>query len=348
MSVWIGLLVTITLTSLGFVKKKSRWLLFSQWIWIWLIQGFNCGGMDYQMNKYIYMSGGNPIEWLTYFVIKVCSEIGLDYMWYRLMWMTVGVLILYMLVKNYSQYPCLVMFPYVFFMWTDNVAQCRFFWAYSLVLLSYHYYLQYRKIAAIVILVLATGVHPSAFVFLILPVIYRFTQKEFIIKNFIIICFGTVLLKNAAILLNLIGLSYAAEKLNTYINNDNYSSILVGIAFLGLYAFLIAISVYVIARNKSKNKFESFIFTINKGSIFMLPMLLINSNFGRFFRSVIFMDFIELSNKTKKGRFFVESSNKTKVTYLLALLAGIVLQSRANYFAINTLFNNNYILMLLS
>ena len=116
MGVWIGLFVTITLALLGLIKKKSKYLLFLQWSWIWLIQGFYRGGMDYHMNEFIYNNGGNPVEWLTYGIIKLFRLMGLDYMWYRLVWMTIGVIILYMIVKSYSQYPCLVMFPYVFFM----------------------------------------------------------------------------------------------------------------------------------------------------------------------------------------------------------------------------------------
>ena len=348
MGVWIGLFVTITLALLGLIKKKSKSLLFLQWSWIWLIQGFNRGGMDYHMNEFIYNNGGNPVEWLTYGIIKSFRQMGLDYMWYRLMWMTIGVIILYKIVKSYSQYPCLVMFPYVFFMLADNVAQCRFFWAYSMVLFSYHWYLQKRRIATIIILIIATGVHPSAFVFLILPFIYRFTKREFIVKNTIIICVGLLLLRYASFLLNGVGLSYAADKLNAYINNDNYSSVMVGAIFLCLYATLIAVSIYRIERHRSKNKFELYSLTLNKGSIFMLPMLLINSNFGRFFRPIIFTDFVGLSNIRKSGWLYSESSNYTKAIYALAFLAGIVLQSRANFFAIDTLFYNNYLLMLLS
>ena len=326
------------------VKKKSHLIFIFQCLWLWIIQAFNCGGMDYKTNELIYHDGGVATEWLADIFIRFFLKMGIDYMWYRAFWATVAILIIENVIWKYSRKPCLVMILYYAFLWADNIAQCRFFWASSFVLLAFHFMLESKKKLYYIVLVLATGFHTSSFIYLLFPLVYKILIKNSTVKNIGIIGMEMLFFSGVVPILNFIGMRYAADKFVYYLYQDNYSSIIVGLCFLGMYAVFFMMIYWIISRSKEKSEIDIFTLRIINTAVFILPFLLFNSNFGRFFRPILIMSYIVVSNRIGKTKPYSLSNLSVAGFCFITILAGIVLQYKTNWFAIDTMFANNYLL----
>lgn len=51
---YAALIITCILIILGFCYRKSKFLFFIQGIWLWILIGFNSGGIDYDVNEDIF------------------------------------------------------------------------------------------------------------------------------------------------------------------------------------------------------------------------------------------------------------------------------------------------------
>ena len=158
-----------------------------------------------------------------------------------------------------------------------------FFWAMCLVMLAYHCYVQKKKTMSLVCLVLAPGIHMSAFVLIFVWILGQWVYKNSLIRNGVIISMELLFLPFLSSILGVVGLTYAAAKMQYYLNNDRYDVGFGGLLFLFVYTIQIIWGIYLIRRLDKEDKINEVILRMNKGIIFVLPLLLFNYNFGIFF-----------------------------------------------------------------
>lgn len=342
----LGILITSLLIFIGILKSKSKVIFVFQCFWLWIIQAFNCGGMDYKANEWIYSEGGIPNEWLTSFVIKFFLANDIDYMWYRTLWATVCVFIFGFIVLKYSKRPCIVAILYWSFLWADNIAQCRFFWAACTILLAFHFWIKGNIKLYYIFCLVATGFHSSVFIYLGFPILSRLIAYNTKLKNIGIIVLEMLFLPLLPVILDKLGFEYISKKFLHYLYTDNYSSIIAGICFLFLYLAFYFCIFWILSRRKDWTSFEKVTYKILNTSVFILPFFLYNSNFGRFYRPILILTYIVISNRIGKYKRGTLSQSLLFSFVAITVFAGIVLQYKANWFAFDLLFYNNYVLQM--
>lgn len=342
----VGIVITISIIILGLIGKKSSIIFGIQFFWIWMIQVFNCGGYDYSMNEYIYLSGGINTEWIASAVTKLFLSLGIEYMLYRVFWGTIAICILARFIWKYSKRPCWVTILYICFLWTDNVIQCRFFWGSCILLIAFEFLIKKKQKLFWLFCILATGFHTSFVIYLVFPVIYEFMKKNSRVKNIIILGFEIIVCLNFDLVFAVLGSNYLVDKLKSYLFTDNYSSIIIGIAFFVLYGTIVFTAHWIIQRN-CKSNIDYVILNLLNASIFILPFLLYNSNFGRYFRPILILAIITVLNKLSVVKRNSLSKYFSYIFCMLLVIGGCVLQSVSGWFMIDNLFNNNYLLKLI-
>lgn len=308
----VGLCITIILLTAGFIKKKSIWLFGLQCIWFWILHGLSNGGMDYAVSEIIYLNGGSETEWLSRLIIKLFQGLGMNYLIYHAVLSMAAVGIFAYVVLRISKNPCMVSSLYFVFLLYDNVIQKRYFLASMLVLLALYFFTKGKQVLFYVIIVLAIGFHVSSVVYLLFPLTAYIIKKNSKVKLIFLFILELLFYNYIPHILMKFGALNLYTKYMHYVGEENYSSFVVGVAFFALYTFLWLTVYYIGYYWKSKNICDTKIFEINKIMLFILVFLLANSNFTRYFRPVLILDYGFIGNR------FSDKLNKRTLSALAA------------------------------
>ena len=319
------MIISVVLIVLGFIFKKSRILYLLQFLWVWVLVGFNCGGTDYaayevMYNSYSDISNVHSPEILYRFICYISNNLNMDIITMNAITSFVAFAIIFYIISRHTENKCMAASMFMVFPFIDNAIQKRFLLATAPIMMAFHFLLTSKnwvknKILYILLCVLAAQFHTSMYFFLI----------------FILVDFETVKINKKtvalAILVSFLVISYIPDILSNLFNSQKvydyfYDETMRLDSPLKILAFcMIHIGfVYLISEAINKKELEesSKVRAIMNLSLIFLPFYMYNSAFFRIIRVLIILGYMESS----KGVGL--AYNKKNKYALIALIVYII------------------------
>ena len=191
---YAALIITCILIILGFCYRKSKFLFFIQGIWLWILIGFNSGGIDYDVNEDIFLHSRKSLsfgEALTY-IYELFKDHNLDFYVYTAVTSLVACIIIFGVIYKCSKNICLVASLIYLYPGIDFVIQKRYFLCMSILFLAIQFLNKKgkkNKIIYIILVLIASLCHSSALLYIV-PFIFMFIPERY--KYKIIIAMGII------------------------------------------------------------------------------------------------------------------------------------------------------------
>lgn len=353
-SFWI-IAVIILLFSL--IYPRSKVIAIIQLIMIWILMGWNSGGMDFRGNEAIYYQSsrsgftGIRYDWLSNLIGYFFNNNSVDFVHYNIVTIFVILLIFGVVVLKESKKPCVVINLFIIYPFLDSVVQKRFFLGMVLIFLGILFLMNKKRIFYLGCVVLALGFHFSFIIFLPLFFFDLIDEKR---EKYII---GIAILTEMLIISDrgtFLQRFISNAKLNRYIFEQSYSSIIIGliytVAFLG-YIFICDEITFGFQQNDKVIFFRK----LNRLLIILAPMCLFESVYMRYYRIILLWAYIIISNENEcpliqKGVININKRNIwiwIFIIYLIVLNWGMYFTSSKGIAGfIDTMLHNDFLLNL--
>lgn len=322
--IFVGVITTIVLILSGLLKRKSKILAIIQNVWIWIVMGFNNGGLDYIDNEAIYQYAGKELKFSidsfnNSFLAYYAQKIGLQYWQYNAILVCLCLLLLYgVVIKSTSNismfYSLFLVYPFI-----DSVFQKRFFIAFIFCVLALFYQKTNNIKKSIISIIIAIGFHFSAIVMLPFLFLDCILHNHFKIIWIILIFEFYILYFHRNLFLTLSG-DFSSKTL-VYLT-DNIT-ILAALFFVSIQFVLVYLTIRITEPRKNKLQMtnKDYIIRINIFSLVFLPLLTMESTFFRYYRIIMILSYLEIINNFS-GRFL---KNRTRYYLVWIYIFVIVL-----------------------
>ncbi len=355
----LAVIFTIILIAAGLLIKKGKLLLAVQIMWLWVLTALNNGGMDYIDNEMIYIdilgkdifSGLN--SWLSNIIAYYFHKCNLGFTAYNAFLCTVSILALYFVIKKYSEKPCCVFSLFFIYPMSECVIQKRFFPCVVALVIALVMLMNRRWIGFVLSVVVATGWHFSGIIFLLFGAIL------FVSKKFARVIMPILLLAEIYIIfmtpsfLSIFSI-LPKEKIENYLRfNISFFAGSVFAGFVGIFIFLVLKvlhssakdSFHTMANGIIRQDQASILYLANFFSLLILPLLFCDSIFIRYYRPVLIMDYIFLTN-SMRGSFLKNNLRYYYIllfiSFLIVFAVGLMIFDRYSWrMYYETIFENN-------
>ncbi len=340
----------------GVLRCRSRFIFALQILWLWLVMGWNCGGIDYVGNRQIFLyhaqfsTGFFRGGWLANILIPFFARSKEGFINYNIVIVLASLLIIAFVILQESQAPCFVMNCFAIYPFLDSIMQKRFFPGMALIVLGFYFLKRGNKALYALCVSLAVGFHFSFVVYFLLLVVHlrkNITKRILVmvlVAEFVFLRYGK----------GFLGAFFLRSKLERYLLKQQYSSEFIGVVYLISQLMYIVlfyyISVYLVAQNDRCKSEADFVNNLNKISSVLLPLCLYESVFLRYYRPVLIYEFIVLSNiwyESKHGQdgILIVDSKRLAVgvyiVYLITVNVGIYMSASVGFDSIlNTMLSN--------
>ncbi len=297
----LGILFTIVLIVYGFLRKHSKVCFAMQGIWFWILVCFNAGGLDYEANKYIYDMSGSKLSfqftgWLYDIIAYLFHRVGLSFFWFCIFTCSISIGILMYVVIKHSKYPALTMSLIMLYPMFDSCIQKRFFLAMAIGLLAFSFYVRGKHMKFYMTLFFAFGAHFSMVIYFVFPILEKVAKKRKYLLV-ILLLVEVVVLQFIGELVLLTNNQYLIAKFVDYSAGSNYSSLIIGILFILMQIMYIYMMVCIGKyQNEKLTLVDQRICFLNIISIILLPLMITDSVYLRYFRIFQILDYVYIGN----------------------------------------------------
>ena len=326
---YIAILMTCGLIVLGFINRRSTVLYICQAIWLWILTGFNSGGVDYATNESIFLRSTNKFsigEGLS-FVYTFLKKMGCNYAAYIAVTTLIAYIIIFAFIYLNAENKCLVASLMYLYPGIDFVIQKRYFLCIPILLIAIQYLNREgkkNKLIYVILVLLATLFHTSVILYFI-PIMFFLIPERF--RNRIIVLLGVIGLlfakyaKKIALLLPFIPI----DKIRLYFTDLSQDSSVYKFIFWCCWQMAFLLIVRWIYNWTKKNDISEMTLKsthmLNVEFLCILPLYAFDPVFTRLYRPIVIMDYIAVTSLIRKG------STQYKciligVTFLLLLTIG--------------------------
>lgn len=172
----IAFVLYILMIILNFSFPRSKVLLVTDFLFMWILMGWNHSVADYSvyLQRYNYPEIYGTMEQLYVFFQDIGKSLGLNYDSFLIVMTFVFLLIRYFAIFGLSRKHNCIIALYMLFPFIMDITQLRMFYASSIVLLGLFFYKKYnyKKRGAFVFCVfniIATLIHAASVVYFIIP-----------------------------------------------------------------------------------------------------------------------------------------------------------------------------------
>lgn len=304
-------LISFILILIGLLKKDSKLLFYLQFLWCWVLIGFNTHNPDYlnYKNQYDLVSETgmySSSEQLFVILIYISNLLHLNYQGFLIIISFIGLLLMAKTIKKYTKNVSFVFALFSLYPLLESAIQIKQFLAMSIVIYSIKFLITKGKkysLYYIISIIVATSIHSSSIYFLIFLLIKHLKSKYIVLTS--VMMFG-VFFVTLNIYPEIITLIADERIYNQYISSsdmrlDIYKSILLIIWQLcGIIIVLISSKGIIRSESKDITTLENakFIDLINKINILMLPssfFYFYTMLFMRLYRSVLPLNYIAIA-----------------------------------------------------
>ncbi len=300
---FLGLFLSVILIICGLIFKKSKFVYVVQFLWMWILTGFNHGGGDYGGYEFMYSLYSVPanIQSPEIFYKGLCyisNSLGLDLVAMEAITSFFVLLIIFIVVSKHTKSKCFAISLFMIFPFIDNIIQKRFFIGTAFIFIGFHFLLTgsnwKNRIIYIIFCVIAAQFHTSMYFFLIFML--ADFDKIKIDRKFIFWAL-TISFLTISFVPGILSALFNSSKIYLYFYDE---SMRLDSPFkVGAYCLIHILFVFLI--NKSIGKSESSesikIKRIMLISLVFLPFYIYNSVFFRIIRLCIILGYVGVAKR---------------------------------------------------
>ena len=307
---YVAIFITIIMILLGFIFRQSRILFALQGIWLWILTGFNSGGVDFAINQDLFMNSQLNLsvgEGLTV-LYDFFKNRGMNFITYNVITTLIAYILIFYIINKNSKNKCIVASLLYFYPAVDFVVQKRFFLAMALLLVAVQYLGKEDKksrIKYIFLVLLSALCHVSALLYFV-PFVFQFVQKKYRNKLIIILSLiGIVISKYLGKILSFLPF-VSSTKIQLYFVDLSANSNMFKFMFwcfwqLAFWVILYYLNVYL-KREQSDHDVIQKTYNLNIDFMCILPFYAFDPVFVRLFRPVVIFDYIAVSAMLQNGK----------------------------------------------
>lgn len=309
-SVIIMLAITAMLIILGFIFNKSKLMFVVQMIWMWIVIGFNNGGVDtivytnmfrsFSTDSNIFASS-DPLYHLFCYGAGV---IGWDFNTMNIILTIFALVLYYISIQRLTKKvgiagSLLLIYPFV-----ENIIQKRNFLASAFVIFAFSYLFsdkKNRKLIFTIFIFIAAQIHSSAYIYIIFLFLQDIETRKLkkIIKFVLPIAFISI-----PIMPKIAGILFSASKVNLYFYQLK-TSLFDAVCWIVLQLIFTLIIAKMHKQNSSvlteeDRKLEDRIYKMNLISLLFLPLYYYEATFVRIYRNLLVFNYILVANRQSR------------------------------------------------
>lgn len=201
--------------------SKIKVLYVSMIIYMWFVYTFNIGAPDRNTYEWIYKENiQEAFEPFFILLMAIARKNNFDYVGFRMIIATLYLLFLHLTYKNVENYKTLAMSIYLISPFPWQVSGLRFSLACAIIMYAISFLIintKENKIKFLLFLILATMVHYSSILFIVLVLCKTETSFNRVLLFLILAFIGTVIVLKSEILLNIVIKITKREKIITWL-----------------------------------------------------------------------------------------------------------------------------------
>lgn len=188
-----GIVLIVFACVLGLLKRRSRIVSVLIVLAMWVLMGLNTMNADYIQYQYLYdykMADASGINAGYLAAEQIAWFFGLDFLQFRMLFAAVGLILIALFIRRYSESPNAVLSLYVLLPFMYDVVQFKFFLAASVAIFSMRFLIDKSRFYGIKFLVgiaIASLIHPAAFLFAAFSI--GLLERKFAFKTSLFIMF---------------------------------------------------------------------------------------------------------------------------------------------------------------
>lgn len=301
-------ILTSIVVVLSWFFKRSRILFAIQIVWMIILLGGNTWSLDFPINEGLYYISASEDEWLTtgllgwsYFLsTKILYAMGWSFFDYNLFMSSLSVLLIaYVFKKNAKNYTLAFSLIYLYPM-AEIVIQKRFLPAMAIMLLALPYLTQRAwksRIKFLLLWICAFGFHSSTVFFATFFFLDYFTRNGLTKKKrLLLIGMWLFLVLSMNSIPFFASLFFAEDKVQLYFVTFATKFDIWHFLYMLVMQSIPILLVHYIYTHTPQTQFSKMIYRLNLYSLFIIPFYMFDSVFIRYFRPVLLLDYIFLTN----------------------------------------------------
>lgn len=339
-------------------SKKNTFVLIITVAFMAIMMGCNTYTTDYPGYEIVYNMEGNQGSFEIGYTLtnRIFKLIGLTYQQFLFVYELCGILIGMIAIKRITDNYHYALIMYLMTAVFMDTNQIRNYLAYMLLALALTYLSERKKLIYEVLVIIACLFHTSSAPFALLPLfIWIVNSKKYWMKIYVGIISALCLVifingNRIPGLLNLMTLFLDKDKVNAYFTTQTRLGFL--LFFFGYFCLVLIVQISLKEienshqMNEKMDAYGNVIFSLIMFTSFALPLVMLNSEFLRYFRFCIFplitliAAIMEKKRTRIKNRHSVVIARYDIVTYIMIISYSIVFQ---HYRVAGEVFNNNLI-----
>lgn len=300
-------IVYYSLSLLGIVRKKSRVLTFLMMLVMWIVFGLCTYNGDFGNYRWIYQNIQNRAYWIEFeplftIMMYICSNFGLDFIQFRMIFGAAFIILLYITIGKYTMNKAEVLGLYMLFPFLLFTSVIRSGFANILIVLGYYELTGGRnnRWKFWLLISIATLIQYTSIFF----AIFYFFRKNHFKRNSLLLSFVVVVVAFATyytgILYHIVSVFTSNYRTLKWFNpsaiNQEFRWAMYLVAINVMLLFVILISRYenfMMSESGGKiNEYAEDIFSINIFMLIFIPTYFVTNASARFVWEILLLDFI--------------------------------------------------------
>ena len=345
----------------GLILSKSRIMYTINFLYLWILIGWNSGNPDYETYRIVYESykynnyTHSTFEVGFQFLMRFFSRMGLSYQQFLIIVSLMCLCLISTVILKFSNRPTGVLSLYLLFPFLLDVVQIRSFIASSVVLYSFHYLNKENKnnkYIYTILIVLATLMHYSTIFYFLFCIIFFVDSKT--IRKYSLIFFPISILFQG-IIFRFVNIFIPSDITGRYSDGLNISYITLFMYII--YLFIIILLLQYSKANKGNdedikisNDEQDIIIDINYLMLFIVPFIMSSLEYFRIQRGIMILNYIVILSILGKKKIKIRNLFMITFIYLFIFSAflffiyinlreGVFIEVLENNYVINWIFN---------
>ncbi|SFJ05757.1 EpsG family protein [Treponema bryantii] len=289
----IGLLVLLFLMACFFPKSRLLYTLIV--LYIWIVFSFNTGAPDRNTYQWIYNEDiEGAFEPLFTFLMTLSRRLNFSYVGFRMLLAALYIMFIHLTYRSVEKYKTFALAMYLLAPFPWQVSGIRAALACSIIMYAISLLIKNpnkNKYKFLFVILLATLVHYSSILFLVLLFVNQGKSSKRIFEFLIIAIIGTIIVLYSDVLINVVSKFTKREKIIGWLTGGkdkdgfpNWKGFAAELLILFGNIFLTFKSKNIISRNSAdyeKTRVVSFIYNLNIITILFIPFLRLNDTYAR-------------------------------------------------------------------
>lgn len=320
--------IHIVLILLGVFFRKSNILFAIQGLWMVILFGFNCGGMDFIGNENIYLNATPKVglyDMFTNYLSYSFRMHGIDFVHYNLYVGIMVFLLLFWVISKFTANRSFVLSLIMIYPFVEFVIQKRYFYCMVLLVCAMAFLNMKNRFGYIgfcILVFIAMQFHASAAIFYVFVIYYLLPKKY---RKKVFVSLAILFAVGYRFIPDIASKFVAAQKVQLYFYTlAGNSSFFKFIFWVCLHCSYIYLFRWFVGKEKvEQNKqLSSNVLDYNYISLVFMPLYAFDPVFFRLYRPIIIWNYICLANCIQHRKHFITLSKVKMIILQVGLCVG--------------------------